>query len=285
MFKAKNTKKHIVLLGVCVWFVCGSILQSTLVVAAPSPDLWARWQTNSPGNSQIIDHSKWTVLLKKYLVINHPTGINRFRYKDITPKDRQTLDEYLIQLQSVQISSLNPKVQKAYWVNLYNALTIQVILNHYPVKSIMDIDISPGFFSSGPWGAKLVTLEKEAISLNDIEHRILRPIFNDNRLHYALNCASIGCPNRQPTAFTVSNTEKLLESAAGEYINSPRGVMFSKGTFRVSNIYKWFQVDFGNSEKGVIRHLGKYFQGEGAEQLKTYEKGLSYDYNWQLNEP
>ena len=180
--------------------------------------MWPRWQAHSNDNHQSVDHSVWEMLLKTYLVTDHPSGINRFRYADVTSSDRNTLDEYSTQLQNIKVSAISQKVQKAYWVNLYNSLTVKVILDHYPVKSIMDIDISPGFFSNGPWDAKLLLIEGEKVSLNDIEHRILRPIFKDNRLHYALNCASLGCPNLQPVAFTDTNTEERLEIGAGEVL-------------------------------------------------------------------
>ena len=111
--------------------------------------------------------------------------------------------------------------QLAYWINLYNALTVKVILDHYPVKSILDIDISPGWFSIGPWGKKLVAVEGVEISLDDIEHRILRPIWRDPRIHYALNCAAVGCPNLLREAFTGATAEVLLAVVPGG-MTSPR---------------------------------------------------------------
>lgn len=262
-----------------------NILWSFPAAGAPSADLWIRWQTHSNENTQVIDHTRWDTLLKKYVITEDPSGINRFRYADVTIDDKESLNAYLSQLQKIKVSSLNRDEQKAFWVNLYNALTVKIILDHYPVKSIMDIDISPGFFSNGPWDAKLIQVEEEEVSLNDIEHRILRPIFNDNRLHYALNCASIGCPNLRPVAFTLRNTEELLETGAREYINSPRGAQIIKGKLQVSSIYKWFQPDFGDSERGVISHLQKYARNNLAETLKTYNKGLRFDYDWNLNRP
>lgn len=270
------------------WLIIGlfifMVLGLSLANAAPSPDLWPRWQTHVADHTRIVDHSLWQKLLEKYLVTDHPSGINRFRYVDVSSEDRLILAEFLGYLQQVKVSSLNPNKQKAYWVNLYNALTVKVILDHYPVKSIMDIDISPGLFSNGPWDAKLLTIEGEKVSLNDIEHRILRPIFQDNRLHYALNCASLGCPNLQPVAYTAANTEELLEAGARAYINSPRGARMDKGSLHVSSIYKWFQVDFGGSKAGVVKHLLLYAEGGLADALRSYDNGLHDDYDWSLNE-
>ena len=266
------------------FFAC-LLFSVSLVDAAPSADLWPKWQDHSPGSTSSINHNAWDHLLQKYLITDHPSGINRFRYADVSPIDQENLASYIDMLEDVRVSALNRAEQKAYWINLYNSLTVKVILDHYPVQSITNIDISPGFFSNGPWDAKLLAIEKEKVSLNDIEHRILRPIFKDNRLHYALHCASLGCPNLQPVGFTSANTEALLEKGARDYINSPRGASMVKGKLQVSSIYKWFQEDFGGTEKGVTAHLKKYALEPLSITLQTYQKGLRFDDDWSLNEP
>ncbi|HIP38902.1 MAG TPA: DUF547 domain-containing protein [Desulfocapsa sulfexigens] len=252
--------------------------------AAPSADLWPLWQTSNENSTQVVDHSLWNALLGKYLVTDHPSAINRFKYATVTKKDQQSLNSYLTQLQKTKVRQLNRIEQKAFWINLYNGLTIKVILDHYPVKSIMDIDISPGFFSNGPWDAKLFNIQGEDLSLNDIEHRILRPIFSDNRVHYALNCASLGCPNLQDKAFTATNMEQLLNDGARTYINHPRGAQMIGGKLKVSSIYKWFQADFGGSREKVVQHLQQYAEGDLNSALSTYKGKLNFDYNWDLNE-
>jgi len=224
-------------------------------------------------------------MLKKYIIIDDPSGINLFRYKDVSQDDRKKLTGYIDYLQKIRVSSLNRLEQKAYWINLYNILTVKLILDHYPVESIRDIDISPGWFSNGPWDAKLLTIEEEKVSLNDIEHRILRPIFEDNRIHYAVNCASLGCPNLQPVAFTVTNMNEQLEIGAKTYVNNPRGARIVKGKLFVSSIYVWFQEDFGGNKRGVIKHLLQYAEDDLADALRTYDKRLYDYYDWSLNEP
>lgn len=255
-----------------------------LAVAAPQPELWPRWQTYDAKGMVTIDHSAWADFLDRYLVTKHPSGINRVRYAAVTIEDKKALDGYLDRLQGTAVSTLNRQVQKAYWINLYNALTVKTILYHYPVKSIRDIDISPGWFSDGPWDAKLLTIEGEGVSLNDIEHRILRPIWQDNRVHYAVNCASLGCPNLQAQPFTAENLEELLDQAAREYINHPRGMKIEGDKAVLSSIYDWFQVDFGGTEEGVRQHLLKYAGSDRAAYLKTGKVHFSYDYDWALNE-
>lgn len=270
---------------ILILFIFSLIFTSSgLVEAAPRPDLWARWQVHDSANTRTIDHSAWGKFLRRYLVTDHPSGINRVRYGAVTKEDKEALQTYLGSLQGTAISTLNRKEQKAYWINLYNALTVKLILDHYPVKSIRDIDISPGWFNDGPWGAKLVSIEDEQLSLNDIEHRILRPIWEDNRVHYAVNCASLGCPNLQAQPFTVKTMEALLEKAAREYINHPRGMTVQGEKARLSSIYDWFQEDFGGSEDGVRLHLLKYAGPVRAQYLKSGNVDFFYAYDWNLNE-
>jgi hypothetical protein len=252
---------------------------------APKADLWPRWQKHDAASTQRIERGPWNEFLKKYLQAPHPSGVHRVAYARVSPEDRKTLKDYLDKLQSVPISAYNPAEQRAYWINLYNALTVQVVLSHYPVKSIRDISISPGLFSSGPWDAKLLVIEGEKLSLNDIEHRILRPIWRDPRLHYAVNCASLGCPNLQPEAYSAGNAEALLEKGAREYINHRRGVTIKNGKLTVSSIYQWFKDDFGGSREALLQHWLKYAEAGLADTLKAYRGALDHDYDWRLNGP
>jgi hypothetical protein len=257
---------------------------ATQAEAAPRAELWVRWQKHDATNKENIDHSAWERFLKKYLVAPHPSGINRVRYAVAAPEDRAALESYLRNLQNLPISAYNRAEQKAYWINLYNALTVNVVLSRFPIPSIRDINISPGLFVRGPWGAKLLAIEGEKLSLDDIEHRILRPIWKDNRVHYAVNCASLGCPNLQPIAYTGGNMEPLLEKGAREYVNHSRGVSVNSGKLRVSSLYVWFQEDFGASAESLREHWQKYADGALGNALKNYTGGLEHDYDWRLND-
>ena len=253
--------------------------------AAPATDPWPFFADNDPDSNVRIDHGPWDRILKEYVVTDHPSGINRFRYASVTPEDRKELDSYLRDLQRVEVTRLARDEQKAYWINLYNALTIAVVLEHYPVKSIREIDISPGWFSRGPWRAKRLTIQGLKVSLDDIEHRILRPFWKDSRVHYAVNCASLGCPDLQPEAYTAEVTEALLEKGAREYVNHPRGARLDGDRLYLSSIYDWFEADFGGSRETLIRHLQRYAEGGLGARLKGFPGTISYDYDWRLNEP
>jgi len=250
--------------------------------AAPRAELWDFWLSHDESSTATVDHSYWNTFLKAY-VVTGKDGINRVMYDRVSQQNRQALSKYINNLAKVSVRSLSRKEQLPYWINLYNALTVNLILDHYPVKSIRDIDISPGIFADGPWGKKLITIEGKAVSLDDIEHRILRPIWRDPRIHYAVNCASLGCPNLQNTAFTGANTEELLEKAAREYVNSPRGARVENGKLYVSSIYRWFIADFGGTDEKVIEHLKKYARPALLTALDNIKRIAGDDYDWSLN--
>lgn len=253
--------------------------------AAPAAEPWPVWSPSDPASRIRVDHDPWDRFLKKYVVTDHPSGINRVRYASVTAEDRKNLEAYLARLQEVDTARLARAEQMAYWINLYNASTLKIVLDRYPVRSIRDIDISPGIFSDGPWGARLLVVQGRKLSLDDIEHRILRPLWKDPRIHYAVNCASLGCPNLQAEAFTAENTEALLEKGAREYVGHSRGARFVGGRLALSSIYKWFRADFGGTEEGVIRHLRAYAGGEVGARLKEFKGEISYDYDWGINAP
>ena len=253
------------------------------VDAAPRADLWKHWTAHQPAAKTTVDHGAWDRLLKKHLIVRSGRA-NLVRYGRFTDADKTALAGYITKLENTPISRYNRREQLAYWINLYNALTVKVILDHYPVRSIRDIDISPGLFADGPWGKKLLRIEGHAVSLDDIEHRILRPIWRDPRIHYAVNCASIGCPDLFPEAVTAANSDAYLTRGAREYINDPRGATVEDGRLTVSSIYKWFREDFGGTEAAVIAHLKRYARPGLAVSLKGVSSVSNDRYDWTLND-
>jgi len=271
----------------CLIAVLLSILLITSTAqAAPKADLWGRWEAHDPDSSLTVDHRTWDALLGKYLVTSDPSGVNLFQYGAVTSLDRTALEMYLDELQAVKVSALSRPEQIAYWINLYNALTVNTILKHYPVNSIRDIDISPGLFSNGPWGAKLLNIESEEISLNDIEHRILRPIWRDPRIHFAVNCAALGCPNLQDRAYVPEKLDQMLNDSAMRFINHPRGANIDEtGRLTLSSIYKWFGEDFGDDLDEILEYIRGYASDELKEKIPTDGKiKVKYRYDWSLND-
>lgn len=249
---------------------------------AAKPELMDEFEGFDDESSQFVSHARWQSFLDIYLVSDKEEQ-NLFRYNTVSDEDRQTLNNYITDLSRIGITQYNRDEQKAYWINLYNALTVQLVLEHYPIRGIREIDISPGLFATGPWGAKLITIEGVALSLDDIEHRILRPIWQDNRIHYALNCASLGCPDLWPVAFNSNNTEDNLEAAAFKFVNSPRGVLIEGGRVTISKIYEWYDEDFGGTDEGVIEHLLQYGRKTVARDINRRLGSIKTDYDWNLN--
>lgn len=254
---------------------------SSLVLAVPASELWDKWTSHDADSNLLIDHSQWDDLVGRFVM---PTkdGFNRFAYSKFQIADKKQLGDYISGLSKTPISQYDRDEQLAFWINLYNAVTVKVMLDNYPVHSIRDIKSS--FFIPGPWDKKLIKVEGEKITLNDIEHRILRPIWQDARIHYAVNCASIGCPNLQSRAFTADNMEAMLEAAAVEFINHRRAVQVKYGKLRVSSIYNWYKADFGGTDARVIDHISQYAKPQLAEQLSGIESIDNDDhYNWSVN--
>ncbi len=252
------------------------ILSISSAYANTDTDFWRSHQSDS---KQVISHQGLQVFLDNYL-ISDDTGVNLVKYGRVSAKQKQGLEHYLRQLQQQDPRSLNQLEQKAYWVNLYNALTLQLIIDNYPVTSIKKLGDS--LFSFGPWDDELATIAGKKLSLNDIEHKILRPIWQDPRIHYAVNCASYSCPNLASKVYTASNLEPLLEQQARDYINHSRGVSFNQEELQLSSIYHWYKEDFGTFDQ-LLAHLNNYAEPGLAKQLSKVTKGYDHDYDWSLN--
>jgi len=250
--------------------------------AAPAAELWPRWQAHDPANAAVIDYADWDSLLAR-VVVPGGDGISRVDYAALAGPERAALDAVVARLAAVGIDGYGRPEQLAYWINLYNAVTLQIVAAHWPVASIRDIDISPGWFSDGPWDAEVVTVAGEALTLNDIEHRILRPIWRDPRIHYAVNCASLGCPNLAASAYRGAGIEARLEAAARAFVNHPRGLAVRQGRVTVSKIYEWYREDFGDGEAGLIAHLALYAEPELRARLRAAGTIGGADYDWRLN--
>ena len=246
-------------------------------------------QTFAPGpatGGPVIDHAAWSALLKTY-VVPGKDGLNRVAYRRFKAEGAGALKSYLDALEKVDVTKLNRSEQFAYWANLYNAKTIDIVLSKYPVKSIKDISLGgslKALVGGGPWSAKVLKVNGLDISLDDIEHVILRPLFKDPRVHYAVNCASVGCPNLGTAAFTGAGLEAELDAAAKAFVNAPRGLRIDGGKAYASKIYSWFQADFGGSETGVLAHLRKYAEPAVQQKLEGITRIADYEYDWALND-
>ena len=268
------------------WTTAIACLAIVACCGAAANDVTEFWQARDDTSEACIDHGAWQALLDGYLRSDHPSGINRFDYAALKAHTEDTahLADYLASLQAIDPRTCSGAQQLAYWINFYNALTVHVVLADYPIESIRDIGDS--WVLPGPWKDVNATVAEQELTLDNIEHDILRPIWRDNRIHYAVNCASYGCPNLLPQAFTAANAKQLFEQGAKAYVNHPRGASFTADSdLQVSSIYDWFQEDFDDSEAGVLRHLMQYATGELAERLQGFDGDMTFEYDWKLNAP
>ena len=222
----------------------------------------------------------WDGILQTY-VVESDDGVNRFQYGALKASagDTSTLNDYIESFADLNLGALTPDEHFAALANAYNALTIQHMIGRYPVKSIQS-----GYIT-GPWKRVKMVIDGEELSLDDIEHDVLRKDFDDPRVHYAVNCASYGCPNLQNKAWLGETLDADLDTAARDFINHPRGVTVrDRGGLQVSEIYKWFREDFGGSEQSVIAHLLEYAKPELATQIKSNADIKRYEYDWSLND-
>lgn len=269
-----------------------AILNGLLIFSVNAKTDSNYWASFDPNSSTIIDHQEWQVLLDQYLIldlnkneIEGNVGVSLFNYGAVSPEDESRLNRYIHYLSKVDVLNLNRKEQLAYWINLYNAITVSLVVEHYPVKSIRKI--KGGLFSFGPWDEDVVTVSGKTLSLNDIEHRILRPVFKDNRIHYAVNCASIGCPNLSASVYTGALVDQQLDVAMCEFINHPRAVRFDAERLLLSSIFKWYQEDFGNSVSELLPHLASCKQGDERKRLESFKpswRNVIFNYDWNLND-
>ncbi|HBK92485.1 MAG TPA: DUF547 domain-containing protein [Parvularcula sp.] len=233
-----------------------------------------RFEASDEASPVIVDHGRWGRFLDAY-VVKGPAGINLVRYKAVTAADKAMLAAYIDALAATDAAALPRKEQLALWINLYNAATVKLILDHPGIASILDIE--------KPWDRPVATVGVRALTLNDIEHGIIRPLAKDARVHYAVNCASMGCPNLARAPFTGAGLDAALDAAARAYVNHPRGVSVTKGKARLSKIFGWYRDDFGKDDAALIDHIRLYAEPALAARLKRVKRADSYDYDWALN--
>lgn len=252
---------------------------ATPALAAPASRLIdPMWRATGAGGDP--DAGPWARFLSAYRRMGGD-GVARVAYGSVSGADRGALKGWIGAMERVDPAALSAPAQMAYWINLYNAKTVDLVLDAYPVETIKSI--MGGFFGNGPWDEKVLTVKGRPLSLNDIEHGILRPIWNDPRIHYAVNCASIGCPDLAAVPFSSGGLQGQLDGASSGYINHPRGAEISGGALTVSSIFEWYKSDFGGTDAGVINHLRRYAAGGLAQGLAGVSSIARDRYDWSLN--
>lgn len=260
------------------------LARAAAAAAAPSAELLDPVWTRS-GAAPGPDPASWAELIARRRSPG-PDGVARFDYA-AARADRPKLRAWLDRMQAADPTAMTREAAFAFWADLYNALTVDLVLEAWPVDSIKTV--RGGLFNTGPWDEQVARVLGRPLSLDDIEHGILRPVWGDPRVHYAVNCASIGCPDLRPRPWLQAAREgalsPALDAAARAHVNHPRGASLRPEGLVVSSIYVWFQADFGGSEAGVIDHLRAHADAPLRSALEGVA-GIADDrYDWSLNAP
>ena len=221
-----------------------------------------------------VQHGEWDVLVKKHVSKNGMVDYQGFL------KDKKQLQVYLDKLSANKPTSKWSKNEKmAFWINAYNAFTVKLILDHYPINSIKDIKKGIPFVNS-VWDITFIPMGKEKIDLNYIEHSILRKEFKDPRIHAAINCASFSCPLLRNEAYYASRLDEQLNDAMRRFVNDSERNQLDKSNIKISKIFSWFAGDFKLNGSSVVDYLNKY----AKKRVQQNAKIDFLDYQWELND-
>ncbi|MEL6867724.1 MAG: DUF547 domain-containing protein [Bacteroidota bacterium] len=222
-------------------------------------------QPKTSEKPKVTDHSLWDQLLRK-----HVSSSGKVNYKGFKA-DLNQLDAYLAELKDRPIQSdWSRKAKMAYWINAYNAFTVKLILDNYPLSSITKLH------GGKPWDVKWIKLGGKTYSLNNIENDILRPQYKDARIHFAVNCAARSCPPLLNRAWTESNLNRYFDQQAKAFINNTKYNKVSPNKIEISKIFQWYAEDFGS----IVAYINKY----SAQKADANAEVVYVEYNWGLNE-
>ncbi len=212
-----------------------------------------------------VDYSEWKELLQR-----HTTSVGGVNYEGFK-NDIEKFNKFLRILSNTKINGTWSKKDRiSFWINVYNAYTVKLIVDNYPVNSIKEIE--------GPWRKEFFSINGDSMSLGEVEHQILRK-FGDARIHFAINCASASCPRLIQIPYTSENLERLLERQTKEFINDPFYNTITNYTVNVSKLFDWYKKDFKASHGTVTNFINKYSKTPiGSQKDKGYKS-----YDWSIN--
>jgi len=214
-------------------------------------------------------HQLWDVLTRKH--INADGKVNYAGFLS----DKKQLEQYLNQLKEMhsELTSWNKRKQLAYWINMYNTVTVKLIIDNYPVSSITELK------GGKPWDTPLIELSGTSYTLNVIENKIIRPKFKDPRIHFAVNCAAKSCPKIMNKAWTEHNLERALTAQTKAFLANKEQNTLQENDIIISKIFDWYKADFGSSNQGIIKFINTY----SNKEIDLNATVSFNEYDWSLN--
>ena len=227
------------------------------------------------------DHSAFDALLRKYVAAD---GV-RYAAWHANPADRQALAAYLTRMQTADVSALGDtpegrRSRLAFWLNLYNAATLDLVLDGFPAKSIKDL----GGALKSPWDREVVVVEGRKLTLNAIENDVIRPAFREPRIHFALNCAAKSCPPLRAEAYTAAALEKQLEEQTSAFLANGRFTRLDGKRLTLSKIFDWYRKDFEAAAGSVVAWVRPYHPALAALPSAAKVDVTYAEYDWALND-
>lgn len=255
-------------------------LFSSALWAAPSPQLWPLWDQSNPHNEHTISHDRWQQFLNRYIIL--PAGSESYfvDYANVTAADAELLALYLDDQSRINPCLYSRDEQLAFWLNLHNALVVDLLLKHRDAANVQKIET--GWFEQSPWQRVLITVDNEPLSLDDIKHRILRPIWRNPHVHYALVNGAVGSPDLLPVAFDGQRIYQQLKQAAHHFINQQKAVAMVGDDLLLSSIFEEYQADFGG-EDGVLLELKIFAEPKLRQFLIGFDGTIDYQMDWTVN--
>lgn len=255
---------------------------ASMALAGPKTTIGQKWPVADQVSMDRINHQPWDQLLKKYV---DATGNVNYTAWNQASADRQLLTAYLHHLSRASRSLPASKpAQLAFWINAYNAVTVEGILRVYPTTSIRNHTAK--IYGYNIWHDLLLQVGAEASSLDQIEHKILRPL-KEPRIHFAIVCASHSCPRLRNEAYTAAQLEQQLQDNSQVFFANRENFSYNPSTKTVvlSSILKWFAEDFGSNQTAQLKTITPYLSPATAQFIQSGNVTISYaDYDWSLND-
>ncbi|MBL7978998.1 MAG: DUF547 domain-containing protein [Bacteroidetes Order II. Incertae sedis bacterium] len=263
-----STKISTLLLGLMTWAGCANVPQTPIRQPIQKP--------------MHFEHGDFTEVLQKY--VDEEGMVDYAALKT----DRGRLDAYLIRLAQNDPDRLPELERLAYWINVYNAFTLKLVLENYPVRSILRITPLPIPGKTSAWDLESVTVGGKRFTLTAVEHEIIRKEFKEPRIHFALVCAAMSCPKLRREAYEGIRLDEQLTDQAVVFLaeKHKNDLNPTADTIRLSKIFSWFASDFEQGGQTVQQYLSRFFPYEDLLRTKLEKNAFKIrytDYNWGLN--
>jgi len=256
-----------------------TVASMTAVAAEPQPSrLTQHWSAHDNDSTATINYSAFADFLDKYVVVRDDAP-NLVRYQDVTAADHKRLQTCIQQLATIPLAQYSRKVQLAYWINLYNAALLNLVLDHYPVDSVRDIT----WGQAKVWEIPVVQVDGYRVSLATIRFDILKPIWQQSLIYYGLSSAALGGPGLRAQPYTADGIQLQLRANAKKYVNSSQGLRIKDDQLIVSSFFKRYRDAFGRSDTALISQLREHAAPALSARLDVFDTISKFTFDWDLN--